>query len=150
MLRTQENDMFRFIPLLAACALSPAALAQVIYKCSIESKVSYGDRPCSGGNTVELAVPPAPPQASARNTAAREREMLLQLEKLRLARALHEEREQARERRARASQSHKCDRLRLQRKWAVEDLARIPRERLEVARLKAQRQAEALAVECPA
>jgi hypothetical protein len=150
MLPTQENDMFRFIPLLAACALSPAALAQAIYKCSIENKVSYGDRPCSGGNTVELAVPPAPPQTSARATAVREREMLLQLEKLRLARELREEREQARERRALASQRQKCNRLRLQRKWADEDQARASGAQLDAARLKARRQAEALAVECPA
>jgi hypothetical protein len=145
--------MFRFIPFLAASALCPlchSAFAQTIYKCSVENKVSYSDRPCSGGNTIELAVPPAPPQASKRDTAAREREMLLQLEKLRLARALHEEREQARERRALASQRQKCNRLRLQRKWADEDQARASRAQLDAARLKARRQAEALAVECPA
>jgi hypothetical protein len=145
--------MFRSIPFLAACALCPlchCALAQTIYKCSVENKVSYGDRPCGGGTTVELAVPAAPPQASTRDTAVREREILLQLEKLRLVRALHEEREQARERRVLASQRQKCNRLRLQRKWADEDQARASGAQLDAARLKARRQAEALAVECPA
>jgi hypothetical protein len=142
--------MFRFIPFLAACALCPAALAQTIYKCSIENKVSYGDRPCPGGGTVELPAPPAPPASSAREPGLRERETLLQLEKLRLARALHEEREQARERRTLAGQRQKCNRLRLQRKWADEDLARAPAAQRDAARLKARRQAEVLAVECPA
>ena len=142
--------MFRFIPILAACALSPAAHAQTIYKCSVENRVSYGDRPCPGGDSVELAVPPAPPATAAPAAAVRERAKLLALEKLRLARALHEEREQARERRTLASQRQKCNRLRLRGKWAVEDVARAVGAQREAARLKAQRQAEVLAVECPA
>jgi hypothetical protein len=146
----QETTMVRFIPALAACALCQLAAAQTIYKCSFEDKVSYGDRPCTSGNTVELAVPKAPPAQPAQEQTQRQRTRLQQLEKLRLARELAEQREQARAQRAFAATRLKCDRLRLQRKWADEDLARSTGSRVEAARIKARRRAEALAVECPA
>jgi hypothetical protein len=141
--------MHRFIPALAACALCQLAQAQSIYKCSIEGKVSYGDRPCASGSTVELPVPKAPPSQPVQEHLRRA-QASLQLEKLRLARELAEQREQARAQRAYAATRQKCDRLRLQRKWADEDLARSAGARIEPARIKARRRAEALAVECPA
>jgi hypothetical protein len=146
----QESTMFRCIPILAACMLCNAAAAQAMYKCTVDGKVAYGDRPCVAGAGVELPVPPAPPALPRAQLAQREREALLQLEKLRLTRELHEEREQARARRALATQRQKCNRLRLQRKWADEDLARATGPHAEAARRKARRHAEALAVECPA
>lgn len=141
--------MVRIIPVVA-CALWQAVAAQTVYKCSADGKVSYGDQPCTRGPTVELAVPPAPPAAPALERSRRERETLARIEKLRLERDLRAEREAARERRSAAAQGRKCARLRLHRKWADEDLARAAGVRTEAARRKAQRQAEALAVECPA
>jgi hypothetical protein len=143
--------MFRIIPALAVCALCGAATAQPVYKCNVDGKLAYGDRPCESGVTVELAVPAAPAGApAAAQQLARAKAASLALEKVRLTRELREEREQARLARAAAALRQKCDRLRLRHKWANEDLARIDGPRLDVARLKARRQAEALAVECPA
>ena len=103
----------------------------------------------------ELAVARAagvtPPEASA--VATRDARTLLELEKLRIAREKDEAREQRDQgRQARAAQvRHKtCARLRLRHKWAQEDLARADGKSQEAARRKARRQAEALAVECPA
>jgi hypothetical protein len=142
--------MVRFIPALAACALCQLAAAQVIYKCKVDGKVSYGDRPCANGDMVELSVPAAPAPQPALDQTKRERASLQQLEKLRLTRELAEQRDNARAQRAFAAQRQKCNRLRLQHKWADEDAARSSGARLEAARIKARRQAEALAVECPA
>jgi hypothetical protein len=143
--------MFRVIPVLAACALCGAAAAQTVYKCNVNGKVTYGDHPCASGATVELAVPAAPAGApAAGQELARARAASLELEKLRMTRELREEREQARLSRAAASLRQKCDRLRLRHKWANEDLVRTEGPKLEAARLKTRRQAEALAVECPA
>jgi hypothetical protein len=142
--------MFRLFPVLAACTLCQLAVAQTIYKCSVDGKVSYGDTPCAHGESLALAVPPAPAPTPAAAPAPRAQATLLQLEKLRLARELAEEREQRRTQRALAARREKCDRLRLQRKWADEDLARTSGARVEAARIKARRQAESLAVQCPA
>jgi hypothetical protein len=142
--------MVRFIPALAACALCQLAGAQAIYKCNVDGKVSYGDQPCTKGDTVELPVPPPPAAQPALEQANRERSSLQQLEKLRLTRELAEQRDNARAQRAFAAQRQKCNRLRLQHKWAIEDLARTSGARLETARIKARRHSEALAVECPA
>jgi len=143
--------MFRIIPVLAACALSYPAAAQV-YKCNVGGKVAYGDRPCASGETIELKVPAAPSNApaEARDAGRRSRVALQENENRRRASEERAERELARERRAAAAQRRKCDRLRLQRKWADEDLARATGAAAEAARIKARRQAEALAVECPA
>jgi hypothetical protein len=144
--------MFRIIPVLAVCALCGTAAAQTVYKCTVDGKVAYGDLPCASGVTVELAVPAAPAAApaAAAQQLARDKAASLALEKVRLARELREEREQERASRAAAAKRQKCDRLRLRHKWANEDLARTDGPRLEAARLKVRRQAEALAVECPA
>jgi hypothetical protein len=142
--------MFRIIPALAVCALCGTAAAQTVYKCTVNGKVAYGDLPCASGATVELAVPAAPAAAPAAAQLARARVASLELEKVRLTRELRDEREQARLSRAAAARRQKCDRLRLRLKWANEDLARAAGPERDAARLKARRQAETLAVECPA
>jgi hypothetical protein len=142
--------MFRLTTVLAACALSHAASAQTIYKCSADGKVAYADRPCSNGQSVELQVPAAPAAAPAREQALRARTALQQLEKTRLTRELADERAQARAERSAASRRQKCKRLLLRRKWADEDLARSRGPRVEAARTRLRRYAEELAVECPA
>lgn len=146
--------MFRIIPVLAVCALcvtSATAAAQAVYKCTINGKVAYGDQPCASGATLELAVPRAPAGAPpSSQQLARVKAASLALEKVRLERELREERAQSRLAKAAASRRQKCDRLRLRQKWAHEDLARTDGPRLEAARIKVRRQAESLAVECPA
>jgi hypothetical protein len=149
------------IPVMAACALAQPALAQVVYKCQVNGKVEYGDRPCATGPGMTLSVPRAQASVSGPGEPARrEREALLQLEKMRLSREMREERErdaalreqkaQAREQRTLDAQRRKCARLHLRQKWGDEDRAHLTGKSAEAARVRARRDAEMLAVECPA
>jgi hypothetical protein len=140
--------MLRWIPMLTACALSQAA-AQTVYKCSEQGKLSYGDQPCPDGHSVVLAVPSAPPSAAALEQLQRERTLLRQLEDQRARQELAEQRARQHAWRALAERRRRCDRLRLERKWADEDAASSAGTRAQAARLRARRRAEALAVECP-
>jgi len=150
MIRLFLRSLFLF----SSCLLCQAASAEPVYKCSQGGKVSYADRPCADGRGTRLAPPAAgvtPPEASA--VATRDARTLLELEKLRIAREkdeAREQRDQARQARAAQARHKSCARLRLRHKWAQEDLARAEGKSQEAARRKAKRQAEALAVECPA
>ncbi|MDN4039879.1 DUF4124 domain-containing protein [Massilia sp. YIM B02443] len=148
----------RILFLFIACVLCQAASAGTIYKCRDGERVSYSDQPCAGAGST-LAVPDAPPPDPAtQERLERQRATVLQLEKGRLTQATRDEREFERAQRTSLAERKRCDRLRLQRQWADEDLAR---QRLagndparaaagEAARLKARRQADTLALECPA
>lgn len=159
--------LFLLFTLLLAYSLTwPVAMAQGVYKCDAGGKLSYADRPCTEGVSTRLPPPAVGvdlPDKSA--VATRDARTLVEFDKLRLARedklAREKAREQAREdartersrqQRARAALAHRktCDKLRLRRKWAEEDLARAGGKAQEAARRKARRQAEAMAVECPA
>ena len=138
---------------LGMCALVQAAGAQTIYKCTTDGKVSYGEQPCAAGKTTELTVltvPPAPSGKEAAEALARDKARLAALQQGRASADAREERERERGARAAAATRQKCERLRLQVKWADEDAARAGKEAATAARLKARRQAEALAVQCPA
>lgn len=132
------------------CVLAQAATAQTVYKCSLGGKVSYGEQPCADGKATALAVPPAPDSSGAAEILKQEKARLLAFQKERGANEAREERDAQRAARAAATQREKCERLRLTARWALEDLAGAGREAAEAARLKAKRQAEALAVQCPA
>ena len=132
------------------CALAQPAAAQTIYKCTAGGKVSYGEQPCADGKTTALAVPPAPDHAAAAQLLKQEKARLAAFQKERKAAKERDERDSQRAARAAASTRQKCDRLRLQAKWADEDAARAGKASVALARLKARRQAEALAVQCPA
>ena len=148
----------RILFVFIACVLCQAASSATIYKCRDGGQVTYSDRPCSGAGAT-LSVPDAPPPDPAtQERLERQRATVLQLEKARLIEASREEREFERARRTSLAERKRCDRLRLQRQWADEDLAR---QRLagndparaaagDAARLKAKRQADTLALECPA
>jgi hypothetical protein len=152
--------MFRYLPLVALFLFSLLSLsltvhAQAVYKCSVDGKTSYNDRPCAQG--ASKPMPPPPAGISAADTLGPQggdARALLELEKMRMERdkkAAREEHDQARLARAAHSRRQKCDKLRLRRKWAEEDLARtVHGPAHEAARIKARRQAESLAVECPA
>ena len=129
---------------LAACA---AASAQPVYKCSAGGKVSYEQQPCSSGAQATIAVPPAPPpDPQLKERLARQKA---------LAESFDQERSKAAPRAIRPAaaravpQQQRCDKLRLQLRWAEEDLRKAAGPGTEVLRLKVQRQAEAMAVECP-
>lgn len=138
---------------MALICLASQAAAGTIYKCQEGGRISYHDRPCGQGALV-LHVQAAPaPAPEALERLARERARLQEIEHARAARAERAARDRARAQRAAAAQRRRCDRLRLRHKWAEEDAARAGREggaAAERARTRARRQAEALAVECPA
>jgi hypothetical protein len=152
--------MFRFIVLVAACALAEPALAQGVFKCMIEGKIEYRDRPCPGTDGVQLKVLAAPAAMASVDTAKRDREAQLELEKLRATQELRAERQraslerlaraEARDQRAADAQRKRCEKLRLKQKWASEDRARLSGHSAGTADIRARRQAEELAVECPA
>jgi len=135
---------------LVLCALAQGAAAQTIYKCSAGGKVSYGEQPCADGKATTLAVPPAPDPSAAAAQLKQDKARLAEFQKDRAARETREEKDRERAARAAATVRQKCERLRLQSKWADEDAARAGKATLASARLKAKRQAEALAVQCPA
>jgi len=131
------------------CVLAQGAAAQTVYKCSSGGKVSYGEQPCAGGKGTLLAPPPAPDTGAAAAQLKQEKARLAALQNERALRDTRDEKDSERAARAAAAAQRKCARLRLQGKWAAEDAARAGKAAAPGARLKAQRQAEALAVECP-
>jgi hypothetical protein len=147
--------MMRVLFILIAFTLPAFANAQSVYKCTIGGKTSYSDRPCEHG--ASSALPPAPAGISPGDTMGPQggdARTLLELEKARMAREkaqAKDEREQARLARGYHAKRQKCEKLRLRHKWAKEDLARsVHGPKQEAARIRTQRQAETLAVECPA
>lgn len=147
--------MMRFLFLAAACLCSAALHAQDVYKCSADGKTSYGDRPCAHGASRPLPPPPAGISISDQmGPQGGDARTLLELEKARIAREKAAEKQgrvEVRQARAAQVQRKKCERLRLRRKWAEEDLARTAHgPKHEAARTRLRRQTESLAVECPA
>ena len=146
---TGDTPMRKQLSMAILCLASQAAAAGTIYKCKDGGKTSYHDRPCGHGAVV-LKVQAAPaPAPEALQRLARERAMLQEIEDARAAREQQAARAGAQAKRAAAAARRRCDKLRLQHKWAAEDARRAGRDEAERARTKARRQAEALAVECP-
>lgn len=141
---------FRLLSILIACIVCQSTAAGAIYKCHEGGRVIYADRPCPGAGA-ELpvrAAPPPDPETQARMVRARD--MALEIDRLRAEQVVREERDAERARRAALALRKRCDKLRLQRQWLEEDLARTRGDAKEAARIKLRRQAETLAVECPA
>ena len=141
---------FRSLVLVAACIVYHAAAAGAVYKCHEGGRVSYADRPCAGAGA-ELPVRAAPrPDPETQARLARARDMARAIDALRAGRTAREESDDERARRAALPLRKRCDRLRLQRQWLEQDLARTRGDAKEAARIKLRRQVETLAVECPA
>jgi len=138
-----------FVLCASCCALCRLATAGAVYKCHEGTHVSYADRPCPGAGA-PLALPPAPqpdPVQAARLAAART--ALASIEQTRAAQAARDAHEFERAGRAALALRKRCDKLRLQARWANEDLAKSSDEAKAVERIKARRMSETLAVECP-
>ncbi len=143
--------MVKWMAAIAACVVAQNVAAATIYKCTVNGKVSYGDQPCAAGTGAELALQAAPPPDKlAAEKLASDKLRLAQLDKERAAAAIADERERQRAAKSAGALRQKCERQRLKQKWAEEDLRKLRGDALASARLKAQRQAQALAVECPA
>jgi hypothetical protein len=143
--------MLRLFPAVACAAcfsIVASASAQTIYKCNADGKLSYTDRPCSRGTSTALAVPAAPDPETAQRLA-RQNVLAAQLTKRDTARAHQEELAMQRARRAASVQKIKCDRLRLRHQWAQEDARTAGVKNRDAAQVKARRQAQTFALECP-
>lgn len=141
---------FRLLFIATACLVCQSPAAGAIYKCHEGGRVSYTDRPCAGPGA-ELpvrAAPPPDPETQARMVRARD--MALEIDQLRAEQRMREERQAEGARRSALALRKRCDKLRLQQQWLAEDLARTRADAKESARTKLRRQAETLAVECPA
>ena len=138
-----------FVLCATCCAMCRLATAGTVYKCHDGAHVSYADHPCPGAGA-PLALPPAPqpdPAQAARLAAART--ALAATDGARTAQAARDAHDLERASRAALALRKRCDKLRLQARWTNEDLANSTDEAKAVARIKARRMAETLAVECP-
>ncbi len=151
--------MMQFIPMMAACAIcvsasasvSAATAAATMYKCSTDGKVSYGDRPCTNATGTATEMKVAAPERDMETMARMARQIALaqQLTNRDDARALREEQAAERAQRSAASRKVKCDRLRLRQRWANEDVRAAAPKKGAAASIKARRQMENMALECP-
>lgn len=148
-----SDNMMRFNPMVAACAIcisvSAPAAADTMYKCAADGKLSYGDRPCTKGTATEMKV--AAPERDIETMARMARQIALaqQLTNRDDARALRAEQAAERAERSAAARKIKCDRLRLRQRWALEDASTAAPKKGAAASIKARRQAESMALECP-
>lgn len=138
-----------------ACVVSLAANAQTVHKCQEDGKLTYTNIPCHGGATTVLTAPdaPAPNKEEAQDAQAELKRMQKQsaaLQKERLKRDADDERDAERANRVNAARQQRCAKLKLDKKWADEDLKGAQPQHEERARLKAQRAGEKLAAGCPA
>lgn len=145
--------MLRAATVLIALSMSGAPAAQV-FKCIKQGKVTYAQAPCPGAQVTQLEVQPlatdapAPPDPQA--DLQRQKALADKLARARQVRETQHERQRASAARAMAVRHQRCEKLRLQKKWADED-ARGARDgdQAHSLRKKAQRAAESLKVECP-
>ena len=142
--------MVRMLVVLASLSVCAQVSAQTIYKCSTNGKVTYGEQPCSAGIEATLDVPPPPPpDPELKERLARQKALADALDKERRDAAVQAAKAARPIAAARVSpQVQRCEKLRLQLRWAEEDLRKAAGPGTEALRLKAQRQAEAMAVEC--
>jgi len=138
-----------FVLCATCCAMCRLATAGAVYKCHEGAHVSYADRPCPGaGAPLALPPAPAPDQVQAARLAAA-RAALAAIDGARAAQAARDAQEFERTGRAALALRKRCDKLRLQARWANEDLAKSSDDAKAIARIKARRMSETLAVECP-
>jgi hypothetical protein len=138
------------VSLLAFGALCASAEAQTtLHKCVLKGKISYADAPCAEGAATTLHVPATVPDPAFHKRMASQQAYVKKLDELARKDAVQEERRIAQERRQGAAHRQKCAKLRLQKKWADEDLATAERKQAGGMRVKARRRAEEMALECP-
>ena len=133
-------------------AVALTAHGQGVNKCTVDGKVSYSDMPCpaNAASATTLAVPAAPaadPAAAA--DLARQRKEAAKLEKARHQHEDQDARAADKAAQAAAAQHKRCGKLKLNKRWADEDVARASLPNLDNAKLRAKRAGDTLALECP-
>ena len=142
--------MSRLMSLLLLCALCSAANAQKLYKCRIDGTLVYSGEPCKGVASTPVEVPDAPrPDPATAAELKRQETALAKLEKERLAREGQEKRFAESDARLAAGRRDRCDKLRLQKKLADDEVTAALGADAIALKEKAMRVAEYVASECP-
>jgi hypothetical protein len=138
---------------IALCALGSAASAGQMYKCTVNGKVTFSDKPCDTGvaeTKVGVYVPP--PDYGTMQIKNRQKNMVNQIDRAKA----QEEREadwaaQNRGYRAQqeARQKEQCASARIQQRAREDQVRRQGGDDGEAARQQVRRQGEALAQQCP-
>lgn len=127
-----------------------ASHAQTVHKCTVDGKVTYTEQPCQAGTAAVIAVPEAPPpNPGAATDLKRMQKEARALERDRHRREAASDREQQQAARTAQARSKQCAKLRLEKKWADDDVRGALVQNLDRAKTRAQRAADRLALECP-
>lgn len=136
--------------LCSLCALSAAASAQKLYKCRVDGTLVYSGAPCKGVTSTPVAVPDAPkPDPALAAELKRQEVTLSQLEKERLVRQKQDQRFAESDARLAAGRRDRCEKLRLQKKYADDEVTAAVGLETQALKEKAMRVAEYVAAECP-
>jgi hypothetical protein len=142
--------MLRLIPLLLLLALPCGASAQKLYKCRVDGKLIYSGAPCKGVPSTAVDVPDAPkPDPAVAQELKRQEVALAKLEKERKVREAQDKRFTDSDERLAAGRRDRCEKLRLQKKYADDEVAAAVGLETQALKEKAMRVAEYVAAECP-
>lgn len=142
--------MYRLIPFLLLFSLSAGASAQKLYKCRVDGKLIYSGAPCKGVPSTPVEVPDAPkPDPAVVEELKRQEIALAKLEKERKAREAVERRYAESDQRLEAGRRDRCDKLKVQKKRADDDVSAAVGLETQALRERAMRVAEYVAAECP-
>jgi hypothetical protein len=137
-------------PLLALLLATTCCHAQTVHKCTVDGKVTYTEQPCQAGSASVIAVPQAPaPDPEAAADLKRMQKEARTLERERHRREAADEREQQAAARAAQARHRQCVKLRMEKKWADDEVRGALVQHVDRAKMKAQRAADRLALECP-
>lgn len=142
--------MSRLLSLLLLCSLCTGAVAQKLYKCRVDGTLVYTGAPCKGVTSTPVDVPDAPrPDPGVAAELKRQEAALAKLEKERLVREKQEKRFAESDQRLAAVRRDRCEKLRLQKKYADDEVTAAVGLETIALKEKAMRVAEYVASECP-
>ncbi len=148
-----RENMSRLISLLLLCSLSSlctVANAQKLYKCRVNGTLVYSGAPCKGVTSTPVDVPDAPKPDPAVAAELKRQEIALdRLEKERLIREKQDKRYADSDARLAAGRRNRCEKLRLQKKFADDEVTAAVGLETQALKEKAMRVAEYVASECP-
>ncbi len=134
--------------LLFSVLIAASAPSFAIYKCESGGKIGYSDSPCPNGRKLDVDSEPSADAPAAKEQARRDKAALRRIDAEKRKLEAQEEKEQRRAAHANAARQKKCKTLAMRSKWADEDAASATGKSAHKARLKANRIAEQLAMEC--
>lgn len=141
--------MSRLISLLLLCSLCGGASAQKLYKCRVAGTLVYAGAPCKGVTSTPVEVPDAPrPDPAVAAELKREEIALAKLQKERLVREKQDQRFAESDARLAAGRRDRCEKLRLQKKFADDEVTAAVGIETQALKEKAMRVAEYVTAEC--